>query len=136
MGPKIFSRGARPKRQPKKQRRANRRRTRRRGKKSSGEKCTNHTPLLGGKAGPHLGPRQRHRTHAVTPSQGALRLGEKRTENSTAGAEEGRQFFTDLESAYRATSFEYLLSSRIPSPHTHIGRDIQEVFSVFPFRSA
>lgn len=105
-------------------------------KKSSGEKCTNHTPLLrgrGGQAGPHLGPRQRHRTHAVTPSQGRSEVGEQRTENSTAGAEEGRQFFTDLESAYRATSFEYLLSSRISSPHTHIGRDIQEVFSVFPF---
>lgn len=48
-----------------------------RSKKSSGEKCTNHTPLLRGEgqAGPHLGPRQRHRTHAVTPSQGAVRLG-------------------------------------------------------------
>lgn len=105
-------------------------------KKSSGEKCTNHTPLLrgegAGRAASWSSPAaQDTRSHAVA---GRSEVGEQRTENSTAGAEEGRQFFTDLESAYRATSFEYLLSSRIPSPpHTHIGRDIQEVFSVFPF---
>lgn len=108
-----------------------------RSKKSSGEKCTNHTPLLrgwrgAGRAASWSSPAaQDTRSHAVA---GRSEVGEQRTENSTAGAEEGRQFFTDLESAYRATSFEYLLSSRIPSPpHTHIGRDIQEVFSVFPF---
>lgn len=90
-------------------------------KKSSGEKCTNHTPLLrgegAGRAASWSSPAaQDTRSHAVA---GRSEVGEQRTENSTAGAEEGRQFFTDLESAYRATSFEYLLSSRIPSPPTH-----------------
>lgn len=87
----------------------------------------------GGLAGPHLGPRQRHRTHAVTPSQGRSEVGEQRTENFTAGAEEGRQFFTDLESAYRATSFEYLLSSRISSPHTHTWKRYSGSFFCFSF---
>lgn len=120
-------------------------------KKCCGEKCTNHTPLLRGVGDPGKGTRaaswsspaaQDTRSHAVAGRSGRRvrgEVGEKRTENSTAGAEEGRQFFTDLESAYRATSFEYLLSSRIPSlpppphTHTHIARDIQEVFSAFPF---
>lgn len=114
-----------------------------RSKKSSGEKCTNHTPLLrgegAGRAASWSSPAaQDTRSHAVA---GRSEVGEQRTENSTAGAEEGRHFFTDLESAYRATSFEYLLSSRIPStpppPHTHTLEEIfRKFFLFFLFRSA
>lgn len=133
MGPKIFSRGARPKRQPKKQRRANRRRTRRRGKKSSGEKCTNHTPLLGGegRAASWSSPAaQDTRSHAVAG----------RTE---AEGETHRKFHS--RRWRRASVFHRfrvglsrdfiwifaVLKDSFPPPHTHTLAEIFRKFFLF-----
>lgn len=107
-------------------------------KKSSGEKCTNHTPLLRGVAGGWQG-----RILVLASGTGHTQSRRRRAQwgwGATHWKFHSRRWRrASVFHRFRvglSRDFIWIfavLKDSFPPPHTHIGRDIQEVFSVFPF---
>lgn len=112
-------------------------------KKNSGEKCTNHTPLLrtwGGAASWSLPAAQDTRSHAVAGLSWRVRgIGKWGWGETHRKFHSRRWRRASVFHRFRvglSRDFIWIFAVLKDSFPTHIARDIQEVFSAFPFRSA